>query len=143
MARSSGGGVAVRVADAGTTGGDFEDGWTLEDSGGVRFGEGTGDDRAGGSDFVVARAKLSRALRPGLGATATSQYLSGLLAGTQTTPVDVEVRLLDKDGKPAGRGVLYRIVVPTSYSLGDLDAASKEALSETFEFVARDVEIVR
>jgi len=134
--------LAVRVADAGTTGGTFETGWTLAVAGGVLFGEGTGG-KAGPADFVVAGATLFRPLRPGLKESPAAAYLRGLLAGTQTTPVDVEVRTLGSDDEPTGRGIIFRIAVPTAYSVGSFDASSKEALVETFEFVARDFEVVR
>jgi hypothetical protein len=135
--------IGVRVADFGTSGGEFETGWTLFESGRVRFGEATGDPDAELTEFVVTGAKLSRLIRPGLGAGATSKFLSRLLAGTQTAAIDVEVRALDKDGVPFGRGFLYQVIVPTSYSVDAFDGASKELAEEHFEFVARDVQIVR
>jgi hypothetical protein len=142
MANPSVGPVAIRVSDAGTTNGEFESGWVLEDSGGVRFGEATGGSAAGPTDFVVARATLSRPLRTGLTSSGAAKYLAGLLAGTQTTPVDVEVRRVGADGNPAGRGLVYRIAVPLEVRVGAFNAASRDALVETFEFVARDLEIL-
>jgi hypothetical protein len=135
--------LGVRVADTGIGGTEFEIGWTEFEGGGVTFGEATGDPEAGPADFVVAKAKLSRVIRSGLGAGPASKFLQKLLAGTQTTPVDVEVRTLDADGKPTGRGFLFQIAVPTSYTIDTLDAGSRDALTETFEFVAKDVQIVR
>lgn len=137
----------VVMVAAGSSGGTADRTWSLFSGGDVDFPQlpvvDTGGPAAGPilGGPALKPLTLSRALGSGQGAASAAlrEHLAAIVAGTEPLPLDITIQ---EDRSP-GRSLTYRRAYLRRWRIDPFDVSSEMPSSESYEFLASELEIDR